>query len=125
MDLWRGLFGFAAFWNAAVGGAMLAAPARVAAQLNVGGDGAPYAAAMTGLLIGVFGIGYAMVAREPVRNRGIVWIGLASKVGAAVLGAMQYVSGALPASAFALGMIDLAFAAGFLAFLWLGPRSAA
>ena len=124
MNLWRGLFAFAALWNLAVGGPMLAAAAQVAERLGISGAAGPFAVAMAGLLIAVFGVGYAMVAVAPAQNRGIVWIGLIGKVGAATLGALQFVAGIIPASTFALGMGDLAFAAAFAAFLWLGPRPA-
>jgi hypothetical protein len=122
MNLWRVLFAFAAIWNLAVGGAMLAAPARAAEGLGISGAAGPFAIAMCGMLIAVFGVGYAMVAAQPAQNRGIVWIGLIGKIGAATLGALQYVAGIIPVSTFALGMGDLAFAAAFAAFLWLGPR---
>ncbi len=122
MKLWRGLFAFAALWNLIVGGAMLAAPAQIAPRLHIEGAGGPFAIAMAGLLIAVFGIGYAIVSAAPAQNRGIVWIGLVGKIGAATLGALQYVAGIIPVSTFALGRGDLAFAAAFAAFLWLGPR---
>jgi hypothetical protein len=122
MTFWRGLFAFAAFVNLAVGGAMAAAPARVAEQLGVTGPGGPYAITMVGMMIAVFGVGYAIVARNPAGNRGIVWIGIVGKLGAAALAAMQYAAGLIPTSTFALGMGDVVFAALFALFLWRGPR---
>lgn len=122
MTFWRGLFAFAAFYNLAVGGALLAAPATIAGRLGVGGDGGPYAVAMTGLLIAVFGVGYAMVSAAPARNRGIVWIGALGKIGAALLAAMQFNAGVIPLSTFLLGMGDLVFVVLFGIFLWRGPR---
>jgi hypothetical protein len=122
VTFWRGLFAFAAFYNLAVGGAMLAAPARVAEQLNISGGGAPFAVAMAGLLIAVFGIGYAMVSAAPAKNRGIVWIGLIGKIGAAALAAVQFNAGVIPLNTFLLGMGDLIFVALFALFLWRGPR---
>lgn len=122
MSFWRGFFAFAALYNFAVGGVMLAAPAQAAAQLNIAGAGGPFAIAMSGMLIAVFGIGYAMVAYAPARNRGIVWIGLIGKVGAAVLATMQYTQGIIPAGTFALGMGDLAFVVLFALFLWRGSQ---
>lgn len=120
---WRGLFAFAAFVNLAIGGAMAAAPGLVAARLGVTGTGAPYAVVMIGMLIAVFGLGYARVSRDPARNRPIVWIGIVSKLGAVAIGAAQYAAGALPFSTFALSMGDAAFAALFALFLWKGPRA--
>lgn len=124
MTFWRGLFVLAAFVNLAVGGAMTAAPARVAEQLGVSGPGGPYAIAMVGMMIAVFGIGYAIVARNPAGNRGIVWIGIIGKLGAAALAAMQCLAGLIPTTTFALGMGDVVFAALFAVFLWRGPRPA-
>lgn len=121
---WRGLFAFAAIYNLLVGGAMLAAPARIAAQLQLSGAGAPFAVAMVGLLVAVFGLGYALVSHSPAQNRGIVLIGLVGKTGAAALGALQYAAGVISAGGFALAMGDLVFVALFALFLWRGPRPA-
>jgi hypothetical protein len=122
VSFWRGFFAFAALYNFAVGGMMLAAPERAAAQLNIAGAGGPFAIAMSGMLIAVFGIGYAMVSYAPARNRGIVWIGLVGKVGAAILATMQYTQGIIPTSTFALGMGDLVFVVLFALFLWRGSQ---
>lgn len=119
---WRGFFAFAAFYNLAVGGAMLAASERAAAALNISGAGGPFAMAMAGLLIAVFGVGYAMVAAAPAKNRGIVWIGVIGKIGAAALAGVQFQAGAIPLSTFLLGMGDLVFVVLFALFLWRGPR---
>lgn len=122
MTFWRGLFAVAAFFNFAVGAAMLAATTRISAQLGVLGPGAPFTIAFAGLLIVTFGIGYAMVAYAPAANRGIVWIGAIGKLGVAALGAAQYFAGAVPFGTFALGLGDLAFVVLFALFLWRGPR---
>lgn len=119
---WRGVFGLAAVFNLIVGGAMLAAPERVAAGLSVSGAGAPFAILMTGLLIAVFGLGYTMVARDPVRNRGIVWMGMIGKFGVVVLATTQYATGVVPFNTFATSLGDLAFVVLFALFLWRGPR---
>lgn len=103
---------------------MLAAPARIAMQLNVSGAGAPFAVALAGMLIAVFGVGYALVSHTPALNRGIVWIGLIGKLGAVILGALQYTIGVLPATALALAGGDLVFVVLFALFLWRGPRPA-
>lgn len=122
MRFWRGLFGFAALYNLAVGGAMMAAPALIATRLGVSGTGAGYAMLMVGLMIAVFGLGYAIVAAAPAQNRGIVWIGVVGKLGAMALAAAHYAAGVIPFNTFVLGMGDLVFAALFALFLWRGPR---
>jgi len=119
---WRGLFAFAAFYNLAVGGAMMAASARVATQLNIFGPGGAYAVMLAGLLIAVFGIGYAIVAAAPAKNRGIVWMGVIGKAGAAGLAAAQFSAGAIPFNTFLFGLGDLVFMLAFGLFLWRGPR---
>lgn len=123
MAFWRGLFAFAAIYNFLVGGALMLAPHRAAAGLGVSGGGAPFALAMVGMLIVVFGVGYAMVARSPAQNRGIVWIGLIGKIGAAALGTMQYLANIVPLSTFLLGMGDVVFVLFFAIFLWRGSQS--
>jgi len=122
MILWRTVFALAALYNLAVGGTMLAAPERIGAQLSIAGAGGPFAILMAGLLIAIFGVGYAMVAARPAQNRGIVWIGAIGKLGAFALGALQYQAGIVPLTTFALGCGDLVFVALFALFLWRGPR---
>lgn len=122
ITLWRGFFAFAAIYNLAVGGAMVAGAAQVAGQLDITGAGAPFAVMMSGLLIAVFGVGYALVAAAPAKNRGIVWIGMIGKFGAVVLATVQFNAGVIPFSTFLLGIGDLVFVALFALFLWRGPR---
>lgn len=122
MTFWRGLFAVAALFNFAVAAAMLAAPAQVAERLDISGPGGPFAILMTAILIGAFGVGYALVARAPAQNRGIVWIGAIGKLGVVVLAAMQYGAGIVPAGTFALSLGDLVFVLLFALFLWRGPR---
>lgn len=122
ITFWRGLFAVAAFFNLAVGGAMLAGADRVAAQLDVAGAGAPFVMMMTGILIAAFGIGYALVAAAPAKNRGIVWIGAIGKAAVVALAAFQFNAGAVPQNTLLLSMGDLAFVALFAFFLWRGPR---
>lgn len=122
MTFWRGLFGLAALFNFAVASLMLIAPGEAAARLDIGGGGGPFAILMTGILIGAFGVGYAMVAQAPARNRGIVWIGAIGKTGVVGLATMQYLAGVIPFGTFTLSLGDLAFVAMFALFLWRGPR---
>jgi hypothetical protein len=70
----------------------------------------------------VFGVGYAIVARDPIGNRGILWIGAIGKLGAVVLAVLQYQQGLLPLNTLALGGGDLVFVLLFTLFLWRGPR---
>lgn len=123
MTIWKALFSLAALVNLAVGVGMAVTPAEVAVQLGVTGPGAPYVITMVGMMIAVFGVGYAIVARDPTRNRGVAWIGIVGKLGAAGLAAAQFAQGLIPQSTFVLGMGDVVFAALFALFLWRGPRA--
>lgn len=122
MQAWRVFFAIAAFFNMAVATAMLVAPAQMAGHLNIGGAGAAYVTAMLGFLIGAFGIGYAIVANAPSRNRSIVWMGLVGKLGVAAIAMLEFAAAIIPFNYFALGMGDLAFAIVFGLFLWRTQR---
>lgn len=117
MQAWRVFFAVAAFFNFAVATAMLVVPARMAPHLSIGGAGAPYVTATVGILIGAFGIGYAMVANSPSRHRGIVWIGMVGKLGIAAVAMLQFAAAIIPFNYFVLGMGDLVFAIMFGLFL--------
>jgi hypothetical protein len=51
---------------------------------------------LVGLLVGVFGIGYLMVARWPLENRGVLLLGLLGKARVAVLGLAYVALGKVP-----------------------------
>lgn len=118
MQAWRVFFAIAAFFNMAVATAMLVAPGQMAGHLSIGGAGAPYVVATLGLLIGAFGLGYAIVASAPARNHGIIWMGVVGKLGVAAMAMLQFAAGMIPFNYFALGMGDLVFAVMFGLFLW-------
>ncbi|MDP1735876.1 MAG: hypothetical protein Q8L23_00390 [Caulobacter sp.] len=115
--VWKLVFAVAALFNLAVGLPMLIAPAAL-----LEGVGQPVPAdllttQMTALLIVVFGIGYAMVARDPVANRPILWLGILGKAPIAPLIWLNGGAAALATSSFLLSLGDLAFAALFLLYL--------
>jgi hypothetical protein len=122
LNFWRGVFGLAALNNLAIGAIMVAAAATVAGQLNISGAGGPYVVALAGALIAAFGVGYALVAAAPAKHRGIVWMGVASKIGGGALAGLQFSAGAIPFNTFLIGVSDFAFAALFAFFLWRGFR---
>jgi hypothetical protein len=125
MRIWKLVFVVAALFNFAVGLPMLLAPEAMLAGL---GQPVPDDLLMTrlaSLLIVVLGIGYGMVARDPVANRPILWLGV---LGKAPIPLLVWLSGGAPAltsSAFLLSLGDLAFAALFLVFLVRTPKAAA
>lgn len=116
MRAWKAVFAVAAVFNWLVGLPLLIAPAAFYAML---GQSTPdlFNAQMAGALIVVFGVGYAMVARDPVANRGIVWLGVIGKGPLPLLYWLNVQAGRAPMSGFPLTLVDLAFAALFLTYL--------
>jgi small multidrug resistance pump len=51
---------------------------------------------LVGILVGLFGVGYWMVAANPLQNRNILWLGFWSKALGSVLGIYYVVVGKLP-----------------------------
>ncbi len=66
----------------------------------------------------VFGIGYAFVAKNPSKNRGIVWIGIMGKLYYFTASGLHFKSGLVTSAAFAGSFVDLAFAILFMLFLY-------
>ncbi len=116
----RPIFIAAALFNLFVGAAMMAAPAWVGELA-----GSPYhpAALLTvrtaGLLIAVFGIGYAFVAADPLRNRDLIRLGIIGKSSFIAFVAVACVDGALPWRALLSVLADIVFVALFLISLRL------
>lgn len=124
MKFWTVIFVVAALFNFAVGLPMLLAPDVMLASL---GQPIPDDLLMTrlaSLLIVVLGIGYAMVARDPVANRPILWLGVIGKAPIPLLVWLSGGAAALSSSAFLLSLGDLAFATLFLLYLLTHRRAA-
>ena len=125
MRFWKIVLALAASFNFLVGLPMLLAPAAMLAGL---GQPVPSDLLMTRLasaLIAVFGVGYAMIARDPVANRPILWLGVLGKAPIPLLVWLSGGAAALTSSSFKLSLVDLVFAGLFLAFLLTHPRRAA
>ena len=117
MRVWTVVFILAAVFNVAVGLPLLIAPEAMLASL---GQAVPDDLLMTrlaSLLIVVLGIGYAMVARDPVANRSILWLGVIGKAPIPLLVWQGGGAAVLSSPAFLLSLGDLAFAALFLIYL--------
>jgi hypothetical protein len=69
--------------------------------------------------VALFGVGYLMVARDPIRNRAILWLAAPGKTYVAVLFAWHYWAGDVTVLAALGGLGDLAFALLFLRYLLL------
>ena len=117
MSAWRTFFAVATAFSFVVALPFLAAPDVVLAAFNIPVPGDLLFHRFTGFLVLCFGIGYGFVARDPQRNRAIVWIGLIGKTGVVMLFAQAWLSGALPFAAFAVSFGDIVFAIGFAVFL--------
>lgn len=114
----RAIFAVASLFNLAIGLAMVFAPA----EFGTGADivyprEALLSIRTTGLLIAVFGIGYALVAARPGDNRGIIRIGIIGKLAFVSLCAAAWASGDVPTSQALFVTGDLVFAALFWACL--------
>lgn len=119
MMFWRWFFAFAAVWNIAAGLPGLIDPANDALGFGYGRTpGDLLMVRMVGLLVAIFGVGYALVASNPKAHRGIVILGALGKIATAVLIAQAFLAQSISGAAFAMGLSDLAFAAAFIVFLW-------
>lgn len=122
MRLWQAMFAIAALQRIAIAASLLAAPARFAQHMGLTGHGAPFAVSMIAVLWGAFGIGYAIVAAAPQRNRAIVWAGLVAKAGFVTVATLQFAAEIIPYRYFALAMSDVVLATLFAVFLWRERR---
>ena len=122
MRFWRFFFGFAGLYNLVIGAGMLFGSHAIAAQLGLSAGAELYFIEFIGMMIAVFGVAYLRVAADPPAGRGLVFIGLLGKLGAAALTTAHQHD--LPPSTVALGLSDIPFALLFLIFLLRGPREA-
>jgi hypothetical protein len=117
MMLWRIVFGLAAAFNIAVGYLIVTDPGSLSAQPFTGSAQEALLIKSCGWLIGVFGVGYALVALQPLANRGIAFLGIIGKLAMPVFAYPLYASGAIPFESFALTLGDLVFVALFAWFM--------
>lgn len=76
------------------------------------------------LTVAIFGVGYLMVWRDPVANRNIVWLGLATKVAGFFITLYALDIGELPAqNALQPWIVDLPWAIAFGLFLFQTRRA--
>lgn len=116
---WRAIFWAAAAYNFLAGLPSLIAPDAAAASAGLPPFDPQHLifAQMTGLLICVFGIGYAMVALGKPGARQIVLLGTLGKVGVCVLLALRMREIAVPSQMIAAAIGDFLFILAFVAFL--------
>ena len=113
MTGWRVMLGLAALYNLAIGAAaMLTSQASLDARL-------------VGLLVGCFGLLYALAASAPLRFAPVLWIGVIGKLGVIALVLPQVRAGlAAPGTRLVLAG-DALFTLGFVAFLLTTARQGA
>lgn len=124
MRFWTIVFGLAAAFNLLVGLPLLFAPAAFYAAIGQPPPPDILSSQMVGLLITVFGVGYVMVARDPPRNRNILWLGVLGKTPLPLITWLSIQAGRTPMDGLWLTLVDLVFVALFLTYLLRSPRAA-
>lgn len=85
----------------------------------------PFAFQLLFLAVITLGVGYWMVAYDPLRNRGLVWIGLLTKLEGAAMTYWAMAQGQLPTAGWWQPLInDVGWAIGFVIFLVRSRRTA-
>jgi len=121
---WKILFATAAVFNFIAGSGPLLAPDWALATLGIVPPPMLLFVQLSGGLIVMFGVSYAMVARN-LALRELVWLGAIGKLMAVALLTIYWRNGEIPDTPFILGFGDLAFALAFVWFLFGGRRTAA
>jgi hypothetical protein len=76
---YRRWFYGAAIYNAVWGGTVVLFPDTLLRIAGLPAAGAAPLAQVIGMMVGVYAYGYYLLAREPVRYYGLIWIALAGK----------------------------------------------
>jgi hypothetical protein len=117
------LFALGAAWNVVIALSILGAPMfslRLLYGHEPGGDDQLLAMLDRDFAFCVllFGIGYGIVAFDPSRNHGLVWLGILGKLGVVATLSQRWLSGVATAWVLPAAAGDLVFAALFIWFLW-------
>ena len=121
---WRLFFWVALVFNLLAGLPLLLAPNLMLTSLGTAVPVDLLFHRFTGLLVVCFGGLYALVAQDAVRFRPLVWLGIVGKAGVVALFTEAYLNGRVPFSLYAISLGDVAFIAGFVAFLMMTGRRA-
>ena len=92
----RGLLRFAGCYNLLVGLNLLLFYHELFKTLGLAKPNPIMFVQLVGLLVGLFGVGYLMVARHPLENRNLLWLGLWSKALGCCLSFYHVAIGNLP-----------------------------
>jgi hypothetical protein len=115
--IWTWIFLVKGVYNVVLSVALLIWPDRLLPLLS-GSVGNPVYAQLFLMLCLAFGVGYILVALEIDRNHGLVAVGILGQTGLFVIVALQWAMGNVSTFALLPGVVDLAFAVGFMRFLW-------
>jgi hypothetical protein len=77
--LYRRWFYAAALYNLAWGSAVVMYPARLLQVAGIADAAAIPLVQVVGMMVGVYAYGYYLLARDPHRYCGLIWVGLAGK----------------------------------------------
>ncbi|MCB8933033.1 MAG: hypothetical protein M9921_14590 [Fimbriimonadaceae bacterium] len=92
----RTWFYAAAIYNALWGVAACLFPATLAQRVGLEGITHPALVQVIGMMVGVYAIGYYLLARDPERYSGFVWIGLLGKLLGPLGFVLHAIQGTLP-----------------------------
>ena len=123
MRFWKIIFGLAAAFNFLVGLPLLLAPRAFYAAAGQPLPADLMSVQTSALLITVFGVGYAMAARDPVWARPVIWLGIMGKTPLPVLVWLNILAGRATLNSLWITLVDLAFAALFVTFLVRHPAT--
>lgn len=120
MKAWRIFFGVAALFNVFGGVMGWLSFEQQLVDKGFPAPNYPFFAQLLFLAVIIFGIGYAMVAADPLGNRGIVWLGLLAKISGVVMTYWAVSQGQVPEEPYAVQPLfaDLPWAIAFAIFLW-------
>ncbi|MDP6978152.1 MAG: hypothetical protein QF570_06050 [Myxococcota bacterium] len=123
LQRWKALFWVAAFYNFSAATVALVAPEFHVARFFAPGTSfeSPVAHIYTQAFwvsVFSFGMGYAIVARNPDRNHGILFLAALGKTYVCFAFARAWLEGSMGVLALVGGIGDLAFAVAFVWFLW-------
>jgi hypothetical protein len=96
LRIYRRWFYAAAVYNAVWGIGVAAFPGTFLRATGVSAGGARPLVQVVGMMVGVYAYGYYLLAREPRRYSGLVWIGLAGKTFGPLGFLYSAATGALP-----------------------------
>jgi hypothetical protein len=114
---YHALFAVSAAWNLIAALTLLLKPEVLLARLKIDDPGARILARSFVSSVATWGIGYALIAYDPVRFRDFAWLGMFSKTIYFTVYAHAFAQGRISRSVFFPAILDLILAVLFLEFL--------